>query len=151
MCSKCKQILPVSNFRFRNKSQNIYHSQCKECEKARDKIYYANNLNRRESVRATADFQKARNIKIVDEAKQCGCKKCGEKRSYVLDFHHRDNSLKQDTINHMLKSASAENLINEINKCDVLCANCHREFHYLNTALNISYNDWINGQIAYEV
>ena len=37
---------------------------------------------------------------------------------------------KINTIAHMIKSASSESLIAELNKCLVLCANCHREFHY---------------------
>ena len=58
------------------------------------------------------------------------CYKCGESRHWVLDFHHRDPSIKDGTITQMLLNSSREKLLQEIDKCDVLCANCHRDLHY---------------------
>ena len=144
ICSKCKQELPISEFRWKNKSQGIHHSQCKACQKAQEKIHYQESKERRDAVRLTTDLQKTNNLGIVDKAKANGCKKCGEKRLYVLDFHHRDPSVKEGTINHMLKSSSYNKLIEEIDKCDVLCANCHREFHYLERENGITYEEYLN-------
>ena len=31
----------------------------------------------------------------------------------------------------------------ELDKCDLLCANCHREFHYLHTFNGLSYDDFL--------
>ena len=151
ICSKCKIEKPVSEFRFRNKTKGQYHSHCKECEKQRDKIHYRESQDRRIAVRETANFQKNRNLNLVDTAKLCGCKKCGEMRTYVLDFHHRNPGEKEDTINHMIKSSSAERIEEEIKKCDILCANCHREFHFLNNAISLSYEEYINGWVAQSV
>ena len=151
ICSKCKQELPISEFRWRNKIKGVLHSQCKNCEKARDKIHYQESKARRDSVKSTAYFQKNRNYLIIEQARQCGCKKCGEMRPYVLDFHHRNPSEKQNDLASMIKSSSEANLIAEVAKCDVLCANCHREFHYLEKELEIAYDDYINGAVAYRV
>ena len=151
ICSKCKVEKPTDEFRWRNKSKGVLHSQCKECEKARDKIHYQESKLRREAVFQTALFQKNRNVAIVEKAKECGCKKCGEKRSYVLDFHHINPQEKSATINHLIKSGSEQTLLTEIDKCDVLCANCHREFHHLNHLTDLSYEEYINAPIAYEV
>lgn len=142
ICSKCKSEKPTTEFRWRNKSKGTLHSQCKECEKIRDKIHYKESVLRRNSVITTALNQKNRNVEIVEKARSCGCKKCGELRFYVLDFHHRNPEEKANVIAHMIKSSSAENLIAELEKCDVLCANCHREFHYLNKETDISYETW---------
>jgi hypothetical protein len=144
VCSKCKRELSVSNFRWKNKSKGIYHSQCKDCQKAQEKIHYQESKERRESVRETATFQKNRNILLVEQARQCGCIKCGEKRSYVLDFHHRDPEEKADVLSHMIKSASESSILKELAKCDVLCANCHREFHYLEKEYGISYDEYLS-------
>lgn len=144
-CTKCQRELPLDNFRWKNKAEGKKHAQCKECQRAQEKKHYQESLIRRESVKATAATQKNSNMAVVEEAKKCGCLKCGEKRSYVLDFHHRDNSQKVDTINHMLKSASLKTIQTELEKCDVLCANCHREFHYLNLHEQITYEDYIWG------
>ena len=48
----------------------------------------------------------------------------------MLDFHHKDPSIKDGTIAQMLINSSKEKLLQVINKCDVLCANCHRDLHY---------------------
>ena len=144
ICSKCKQEFPITNFRWRNKSKGILHSQCKDCEKARDRIHYQESKERRNSIRATADFQKERNVLLVEQARQCGCKKCGEKRPYVLDFHHRIPEEKSNVLAHMIKSSSEANLIAELAKCDVLCANCHREFHYLQQTQDLNYSTWMD-------
>lgn len=146
MCTKCKRILPTSEFRWRNKAQGKLHSQCKSCEKERDKIYYQQNGNRRELAKERATTQKAKNLLVVEEAKQNGCQKCGDKRLYVLDFHHIDTSQKVNTINHMIKSASTDQLKKEIEKCGLLCANCHREFHYLESAFGITFEEYLNNQ-----
>lgn len=55
------------------------------------------------------------------------CKKCGETDPACLVFHHRKSEEKDNNISSMtsLRAAKAE-----IEKCDVLCANCHMKLHY---------------------
>lgn len=56
------------------------------------------------------------------------CIRCGyDKCLKALEFHHIDPSQKEFTIsnaNFRLKEASEE-----IKKCILICANCHRELH----------------------
>ena len=66
------------------------------------------------------------------------CIKCGESRYYVLDFHHKDGTIKHNTVNR-LKTGRWSILKNEILKCELLCANCHGEMHN-NIGINISQN-----------
>ena len=54
------------------------------------------------------------------------CARCGgEFPPYVMEFHHRDRSTKLFAV---VKTATRgyDGLITEIEKCDLLCANCHR-------------------------
>ena len=143
-CSKCKRILPYNNFRWRNKAQGKLHSQCKDCEKERDKQHYKESLERQQKILGTAIQQKARNQEIIEDYKTCGCQKCGDQRSYVLDFHHKDKKLKENQVSYLAKSASVENLIKEIEKCVVLCSNCHREFHYLEKTQNMTLEEYLS-------
>lgn len=57
------------------------------------------------------------------------CKKCGEDQPHKLAFHHRDPSAKTSNINPLMWSP-IERLLEEINKCDVLCHNCHADVHH---------------------
>ena len=151
ICSKCKKELPFSMFRWRNQAKGTKHSQCKECEKERDKIHYAESKERRQAVLETAYFQKNRNLQIVEQIKSCGCQKCGEKRKFLLDFHHINPEEKINSIAHMIKSSSENSLRNELKKCIVLCSNCHREFHFLKKENKISSIQEYLGQMAYAV
>ena len=72
------------------------------------------------------------------------CKKCGISKIYLLDFHHRDPLQKEGELADFSKGYNLDNFFIELNKCDLLCANCHREFHYLNTAEKLDYEDFLN-------
>ncbi len=54
-----------------------------------------------------------------------GCCVCGNKNPLCLDFHHRDPANKLFTIGRSAEWG-VEKLELEIEKCNVLCANCHR-------------------------
>ena len=57
------------------------------------------------------------------------CMDCGERfPAYVMDLHHRDPSQKDFALSHH-RGASIERIRDEIDKCDLLCANCHRMRH----------------------
>lgn len=59
-----------------------------------------------------------------------GCKYCGEHIPVVLDLHHRGDSRKEDNVSVMVnKCRPIEEIKDEIKKCDVVCANCHRKIH----------------------
>ena len=58
------------------------------------------------------------------------CQKCGYKRSLnALQFHHRDPKQKKFTITISNCCRKLSELIEEAQKCDLLCANCHAELH----------------------
>ena len=57
------------------------------------------------------------------------CKHCSESRFPCLDFHHRDSGQKIAAI-AQVRHWSHERLKAEIEKCDIVCANCHRWLHW---------------------
>jgi len=58
------------------------------------------------------------------------CTKCGySKYPEVLEFHHKDPSEKDFSISRKGHCRSWQRVSKEIEKCDLLCANCHREVH----------------------
>lgn len=58
------------------------------------------------------------------------CIQCGEDHPACLVFHHRDLNEKDFSIAHMLTGYGKKRILEEIAKCDVLCANCHRKLHW---------------------
>ena len=71
------------------------------------------------------------------------CQKCGITKSYLLDFHHRDPNEKEGELSDFSKGYNLDAFFNELEKCDLLCANCHREFHYLYSNENLSYENYL--------
>ena len=59
------------------------------------------------------------------------CQKCPENHIACLEFHHRNPDEKDYTVSFMAsKGSSKEEILKEISKCDILCANCHRKLHH---------------------
>lgn len=58
------------------------------------------------------------------------CSRCPEDHPATLDFHHRDPAAKEVLISQAISKGWAwEKILAEIDKCEVLCANCHRKEH----------------------
>lgn len=59
------------------------------------------------------------------------CSVCGENHPAVLDFHHLDPEQKDiEVANALNRGWSKFKIQKEIDKCIVLCSNCHRKLHY---------------------
>lgn len=62
------------------------------------------------------------------------CEKCGyNKCNGALEFHHLNPEEKDFSISTSGTTKSFERIKKEIDKCILVCANCHREIHYLTT------------------
>lgn len=72
-----------------------------------------------------------RKIKIIEMAGG-KCQLCGYDKNYaVLQFHHRDPENKTFPLNaRLLSNTNWDNILSELEKCDLLCANCHIETHH---------------------
>jgi hypothetical protein len=62
------------------------------------------------------------------------CMDCGVSHPAVLQFHHRNRADKSFTISSVISRASSiKQIVNEIEKCDVVCVNCHTKRHWRET------------------
>lgn len=62
------------------------------------------------------------------------CMDCGISHPAVLQFHHRSRANKSFTISKVVSRAtSIKQITREIEKCDVLCVNCHAKRHWRET------------------
>lgn len=118
----------------------IYDDASKYCSnKCKNKKYYKENKKRINSNTYDRQIVKSisRKLKLIDLKNGC-CSKCGyNKNLATLEFHHIDESNKMFPLDaRNLSNRKWESIIEEFNKCELLCANCHRELH--NEGLNIS-------------
>ena len=75
--------------------------------------------------------RKRRNRVFVQEYKKSHpCVRCGESEPCCLDFHHAEPSTKIGALAEIVNLGfGLVRIIEEINKCIILCANCHRKEH----------------------
>lgn len=78
-----------------------------------------------------AVYKRRKKIRLMAVAHAGGkCIKCGyNKYREVLEFHHRDPTQKEFGVGQNGLCRSWERVKKETEKCDLLCANCHRELH----------------------
>lgn len=67
----------------------------------------------------------------LEYIKQLSCLTCGEKHPGCLQFHHRNPEEKDYNVSTMVNSGlSIKRILEEVEKCDVLCSNCHDKLHW---------------------
>ena len=122
-CGDCNQSKSESE--FNKKGKDRLQSRCRECQKIWYKNYYKTSPKEKARI-----YESNRQIfltkqKIIKDAKDVPCADCGIKYpSYVMDFdHQRDKAF---TIART-SNATIQQIREEIQKCEVVCANCHRE------------------------
>ncbi len=82
----------------------------------------------------TYEYQKLRGLKrkieLIDKRGGC-CERCGyNKNIAAFDFHHKNPKEKEFKLDmRKLSNSTMEAILIEFNKCELLCANCHRELH----------------------
>lgn len=121
---------PTSYFAKNAKKPDGLANLCKRCAKDASRKHY---LKHREAVKRKARghnrAQTERLREIINDAKAKPCTDCGVAYPpHVMDFDHLDGSEKRfnvaDAVSH---GYSDETIRDELAKCELVCANCHRE------------------------
>jgi len=131
-CNKCGERKSDTNFHWKNKKLKIRHSACKDCQNEYYRQRYETHADDyKKNAKKQRKIQRDRNREFVLEYKRSHpCEKCGEDHPACLDFHHTDKN-KEFTISALKHQAySLEKLKKEMQKCQVLCSNCHRKLHF---------------------
>ena len=127
-CPSCDLVLDESKFNWKIKNVKLA-SYCKECSRRYIRDHYQRNL------KYYLNKAKKRNLEVRQRIqeylgaflKKHPCVDCGEKDILVLEFDHKDRSIKDDSVSRIIKrKLSFNTLVKEIAKCEIRCANCHR-------------------------
>ena len=139
-CSVCKQNKNVDQFK---KSRGYLVSPCKSCRATKQRLWGRKNKAKLKSYRKSwysrNKEQHKKNVrtrleslkrKLLEIKGTLACP-CGESHIACLDFHHRDPNKKEFNIHQGCRwGYSLGRIRKELEKCDVICSNCHRKLHW---------------------
>jgi len=108
-CSVTKDVGDFSPHGVKKDGSRKYKADCKSCYREKRNKEFHDRLN-----------------EIIGPI---SCRACGYDRCFgAIEFHHIDPSAKTDCIKRMTHKPT-ETLTDELKKCVMVCANCHREIH----------------------
>lgn len=112
ICAKCNILKPRSEYYTRRKhSRSTYSPYCKVCVNS-------STISRQRKIKQQA---------VSYMGGKCSC--CGyDKYLGALEFHHKNPAEKDFAIGE-IKNSSFQRMIPELQKCVLVCANCHKEIH----------------------
>jgi len=128
-CGTCKEVKNKTEFNKNKVRKDGLNSICRVCSKNNSHNYYKVNkeimkpmINERKRKRKIERIEYIYNYLLENP-----CVDCGENNPIVLEFDHKDNVEKIGNLCDMIsEGVDLVKIKNEINKCDVRCANCHR-------------------------
>jgi 5-methylcytosine-specific restriction endonuclease McrA len=108
-----------------------YKDVAKQKEKQREYARKYYEANKDKVIAASAKARKNQRAEFAAFKARLSCTKCGENHPATLDFHHVVPNPANKKITELLRSGRYNFAIEEImNKCVVLCSNCHRKHHW---------------------
>lgn len=132
-CNRCKRILSSDSFGINSSENDGKTRYCKECTK---RVGRATSSKRSSYIKTNREDRKTELVNILGGK----CMRCGYDEFMAgLDFHHVAHHSKRFNIAKMLsetttKTADRTELMKELDKCALLCSNCHK-----------SINEWQHG------
>ncbi len=127
VCTTCNTEKPVTEFRKDKRRLDGLQSWCKTCARAHHKSAYTTKYGERVKAKTNSRMAVARDW-VLEYKTSRGCLKCGETSGCCLDFHHTDPEQKDFELGGAL-SRSLAKIQQEVEKCVVLCKNCHTKVH----------------------
>ncbi len=121
-----ERFKPLDEFAWRRKSRNQRHNLCRPCHAAYRREHYLENRQRYiDRAAVTKRNERLRRTRfLVEYFREHPCVDCGEADPVVLEFDHRGEKAFEVSVN--FAERSWQSILDEIAKCDVRCANCHR-------------------------
>lgn len=128
ICTRCQEEKEFSEFRFRDKKKGTLQCWCKKCFSIYEKDKWKKSSTRRKSNIEKNKERRLRNKQFVfDYLADKSCEECGIDDWRVLEFDHLDRSKKSFGVSDCCsRCLSIKRIQQEISKCRILCANCHR-------------------------
>lgn len=124
-CVRCGETKDESEFNWRNIQKGHLQSVCKICQaqdsrnRDRDRVRESNKSSRQKGVERAQQF-------LLDYLSSHPCQDCGISDISVLTFHHIDPKVKKYNVSDMVYHGySLETIQRELDRCIVLCWNCH--------------------------
>lgn len=126
-CTRCLKSKSLEEFAKLARSKDGRSSWCKECFSENARLKFQNDPLERERKRGNRNSFKTKNQeKVLAYLQSHPCVDCGTTDVRVLEFDHIDPTSKKFEISAKYWTLSWSNLLVEIEKCEVRCANCHR-------------------------
>lgn len=126
------------------KKKNYNPKTSKEAKRKARQKWFEKNKNNEEFQKRQTEIKtktKDRNREFIRSLKENrACQDCGNFFHWTaMDFDHRgDKIISISTMS--VSSYSIEKILNEVNKCDLVCSNCHRVRTYQRGVLNGSWH-----------
>lgn len=126
-CSKCRQEKPENEFTRDKSTRTGFCWWCKACNATRAKDTTTPEYAARKRASA-ARYQTNKRLLDVWKSER-GCCMCPEREPVCLDLHHVDPCQKEMNVSSVIARRTWDRVLVEINKCVVVCSNCHRKLH----------------------
>jgi hypothetical protein len=125
LCRKCRQDKPRTEFNSSKQQKRGYQSYCREC--ANEVSANFHKAHPKYSIRSKRSAQRRARQWVDAYLAVHPCVDCGEADPIVLEFDHvRGEKMANVCDLARSKPHNLARLMEEIAKCDVRCANCHR-------------------------
>lgn len=123
LCTVCNTEKELTE--FNSKGSGRVQSKCRDCQKKWYKAYYTSSPKEKERLAVRRELDRSQIYAFIQSAKNVPCMDCKKRYPYyVMDFDHIGD--KKFNIGESVSSKSLRQIKDEINKCEVVCSNCHR-------------------------
>ena len=125
-CGRCGELKPIELFAWRRKRKRQRDNMCAPCRSAYGREHYLANRQKYIDAEARRKQERAerRTRYLIEFFRDHPCADCGETDPVVLEFDHlRDKGLE---VTNQFASRNWQEILDEIAKCHVVCANCHK-------------------------
>ena len=140
-----KRIEAQKKYYNKNIKKTTNKFKKRDAENSRNyRINHSDEINKRDRCRKKEKREWVNNVK---DGKVCS--KCGEDRWFCLEYHHIDPKNKKFTIADAISMGyGKETILKEIDKCIVLCKNCHGHIHHLERKIEgwQPSEEWLNNK-----
>lgn len=125
-CPACNTPKELSEFRPNKTKKDGLQGYCITCDKKKQTQWYQNNSEKyKKKTLARNRSNRLENRKyVIEYLKSHPCISCGETDIVVLEFDHTRD--KKCNVSKLIAASTLKLVKEEIEKCQVLCANCHK-------------------------